>query len=116
MWIEARSPQSISPHGAHCQRPELDLVESRPQALRSLADKSFTAVDNCACSFEGQSGTVTIRPSGTVSPNGSESGTFLIGSGGASSGGLATLAGYGTFSRWGQPAGTLSLVEHLRIT
>jgi hypothetical protein len=78
--------------------------------------ESFTAFDNCACTFEGQSGTVSIRAYGTVSPNGSTSGTFLITSGGASSGGLATLAGYGTFSNWGQPAGTLGLVEHLKIT
>ncbi len=77
--------------------------------------ESFTAFDTCACTFEGHSGTVSIRAYGTVSPNGSTSGTFLISSGGASSGGLATLAGYGTFSNWGRPAGTLSLLEHLGI-
>ncbi len=78
--------------------------------------ESFTAFDNCACTFAGQSGTVSIRAYGTVSPNGTTNGTFLITSGGASGGGLATLAGYGTFSSWGQPAGTLSLMEHLKIT
>jgi hypothetical protein len=78
--------------------------------------ESFTAFDNCTCTFQGQTGAVSIRAYGTVSPNGSTSGTFLVTSGGASSGGLATLAGYGTFSNWGQPAGTLGLVEHLKIT
>jgi hypothetical protein len=78
--------------------------------------EAFTAFDTCACSFQGQSGTVSIRAYGTVFPNGWTSGTFLIASGGASGGGLATLAGYGTFSSRGEPAGTLSLVEHLRIT
>ena len=78
--------------------------------------ESFTAFDNCACTFEGQSGTVSIRAYGTVSPNGLTSGTFLITSGGASGGGLGTLAGYGTFSSWGQPAGVLGLVEHLKIS
>ena len=51
-----------------------------------------------------------------MSPNGSTSGTFLITSGGESIGTLTTLAGYGTFSNWGQPAGTLGLVEHLKIS
>ncbi len=78
--------------------------------------ESFTAFDNCTCTFQGQTGTVAIRAYGTVSPNGSASGTFLITSGGGSVGALTTLAGYGTFSNWGQPAGTLGLVEHLKIT
>lgn len=77
---------------------------------------SFTAFDNCACSFDGHSGTVSIRAYGTTSANGQTSGTFLISSGGAANGGLATIAGYGTFSNWGQPAGTLGLIEHLGIT
>jgi hypothetical protein len=78
--------------------------------------ESFTAFDNCTCTFQGQTGAVSIRAYGTVSPNGSTSGTFLITSGGGSIGALTTLAGYGTFSSWGQPAGTLGLVEHLKIT
>ena len=40
----------------------------------------------------------------------------MVTSGGAGNGGLSTLAGYGTFSSFGQPAGTLRLVEHLGIT
>jgi hypothetical protein len=79
-------------------------------------NQSFTAVDKCTCSFDGQSGTVSLRAYGTTSSTGVTSGTFLVTSGGTGSGGLATLAGYGTFSNAGQPAGTLSLVEHLRIT
>jgi hypothetical protein len=79
--------------------------------------ESFQADDVCAvCSFDGQSGSATIRAYGTVSPSGVITGTFLVSSGGAANGGLATLAGYGTFSSWGQPAGTLGLVEHLKIT
>lgn len=77
--------------------------------------ESFAAQDTCTCSFDGQSGTVVIRAYGTASSSG-VSGIFLVVSGGAGSGGLATLAGYGTFSSAGQPEGTLSLVENLRIT
>ena len=79
--------------------------------------ESFQADDVCAaCTFDGQSGSTSIRAYGTISPNGVIYGTFLVTSGGAMSGGLATLAGYGSFSSWGQPAGTLGLVEHLKIT
>jgi hypothetical protein len=78
--------------------------------------ESFLAVDNCACSFHGQRGTVTIRAYGTTSAQGLTRGTFLITSGGAGHGALSTLAGYGTFTSCGQPAGTLRLVEHLKIT
>ena len=79
--------------------------------------ESFQADDVCAaCTFAGQNGSTSIRAYGTVSPHGVVTGTFLVTSGGASDAGLATLAGYGTFSSWGQPAGTLGLVEHLKIT
>ncbi len=78
--------------------------------------ESFTAFDNCTCSFGGQTGAVAIRAYGTVTPNGSVNGTFLNTTGGGSVGDLTTLAGYGTFSSWGQPEGTLGLVEHLKIT
>lgn len=79
--------------------------------------ESFQADDICGvCSFDGQTGSTVLRAYGTVSPNGVATGTFLVTSGGAGNGGLSTLAGYGTFSNWGQPAGTLSLVEHLGIT
>jgi hypothetical protein len=79
--------------------------------------ETFQADDVCAaCSFDGQSGSTALRAYGTVSPSGVISGRFLVTSGGAGGGGLGTLAGYGTFSSWGQPAGTLGLVEHLKIT
>ena len=79
--------------------------------------ESFEASDNCTCSFDGQSGPVTIEAYGTTSDHGVTDGTFLIVSGGALyGGGLDALAGYGTFSSWGEPAGTLRLVEHLGIT
>jgi hypothetical protein len=74
---------------------------------------SFTAVLSGTLSFSGQSGNVTILAQGTTSTAGVTSGTFMIVSGG---GGLATLAGYGTFTSLGQPAGTLQLTEHLGIT
>jgi hypothetical protein len=87
-------------------------------------DESFTAYDNCdACSFHGQNGAVSIRAYGTTSRNGFTTGTFLITSGGPfvvgpagpgpSTGGLATLAGYGSFFGSGS---TLTIIQHLRIT
>jgi len=79
--------------------------------------ESFVAYDTCTCAFDGQTGPVTIRAYGTTSPSGTTWGTFLITSGGAVvGGGLDTLAGWGTFSSVGQPAGTVSVLEHLRIT
>jgi hypothetical protein len=78
--------------------------------------ESYTAFENCDCTFHGQSGMITLRAYGTASPDGSTWGTFFVTSGGPGAGGLATLAGYGTFSSFGQPAGTLGLVEHLAIT
>lgn len=55
---------------------------------------------------------VNIEAYGMTSADGSSSGIFLVTSG---SGGLATIAGYGTFSNSGEPAGTLGLTEHLGI-
>jgi len=84
---------------------------------------SFTAYITCDCNFDGQSGNVTIRAYGTTTSYGATSGTFLITSGGpfvvgplptvVLTGGLGTLAGYGTFFSWG---GVLGLVEHLGLT
>lgn len=79
-------------------------------------DQSFNAIDTCTCSFDGQSGTVAIRAYGTTSASGLTTGTFLVISGGTGGGGLATLAGYGTFTSAGQPDETLSTVAYLRIT
>ena len=87
-------------------------------------NESFTAYDTCdSCSFDGESGAISVRAYGTTSRNGFTTGTFLITSGGPlvvgptgpgpSTGGLATLAGYGTFFGSGS---TLRIIEHLRIT
>jgi hypothetical protein len=78
---------------------------------------SFEAFDNCACSFDGQSGTVAIVAYGTTSPSGWTHGTFIVDNvtptAPATTTGLATLAGYGTF--WGSGS-TLQLEEHLTLT
>lgn len=89
--------------------------------------ETFVAQDACGtqatattpasgCSFDGATGAVMIVAYGTVSADGVVSGTFLVSSGGTPDGGLATLAGYGTFTSCGQPAGTLRLDEHLALT
>ena len=76
----------------------------------------FIAYDACKCMFGGQSGTVMLRFYGKKSAHGVTRGIFLVASGGAANGHLATLAGWGTFSSAGEPAGTWRLVEYLRIT
>jgi hypothetical protein len=76
---------------------------------------SFIAFDNCTCSFGGKTGSTTIRFYGTTGANGVTSGTFLVAAGGTGVG-LPTLAGWGTFTSVGQPAGTWKLFEHLRNT
>ena len=78
--------------------------------------QSFVAFDKCQCHFDGYSGLVAIEAYGTTSADGVTYGTFLIASGGVNSGGLGTLAGYGTFSNVGEPSGTLRLTEHLALT
>jgi len=77
---------------------------------------SFTALLSGGASFNGQSGNVTILAEGTTSTAGVTSGTFTVVSGGTGGGALATLAGYGTFTSLGQPAGTLKLTEHLVLS
>ena len=84
--------------------------------VRPDGSASFIAYDTCKCTFQGKTGTVLIRFYGRTSANGLTHGIFLVDSGGAANGHLATLAGWGTFSSAGQPAGTWRLVEHLRIT
>jgi hypothetical protein len=75
---------------------------------------SFFAKDQCSpCSFDGQSGALTIVAYGTTSASGVTTGRFLVASGGANGGALGGLAGYGTFSSAGQPLGTLRLAGHL---
>jgi hypothetical protein len=78
--------------------------------------RSFLAYDSCnSCSFGGQTGTTQLRFYGTTTAKGLTYGTFLVVAGGTGVG-LPTLAGWGTFTSVGQPAGTWSLVEHLRNT
>ncbi len=79
----------------------------------------FVTYDTCTtCSFDGQTGPFTFRTYGATWPGGGHTqGVFLITSGGAVLDtptspvpGLATLAGWGTFSGSGN---TVTLVEHL---
>ena len=97
------------------------VTEQVLATVHANGSEGFTALDSCTCSFDGQSGGVTIRAYGTSTKNGYTYGVFLIVSGGpmtqsgASTGGLGTLVGWGTFSSGGQPAGTLRLWEHLKI-
>jgi hypothetical protein len=74
---------------------------------------SFLAYDTCQCHFRGHAGTVLIRFYGTTTASGFTYGTFLLYSGGAPNGGLAQLAGWGTFFSAGY--GSWRLIEHLRI-
>lgn len=78
--------------------------------------ESFTLYLNCDCSFGGQTGTIRIRAYGTTSRQGYTSGTFFITSGGTPSGALEMLAGWGTFNNFGEPTGTVRILEHLAIT
>ena len=79
--------------------------------------ESFEAFDTCSCSFDGQTGTVSITAYGTTSAERRTWGTFLVTSGGSvRRRRTGTLAGWGTFSSRHEPAGTLRLVEHLKVT
>ena len=70
--------------------------------------ESITVFETCnPCSFQGRTGSTTLRAYGTISATGLATGTFLVASSGAGNGDLSTLAGYGTFSSDGQPLGTL---------
>lgn len=100
--------------GAPGQSPgEAVLATSYPDG-----SQSFVAYDTCGtCSFDGQTGMVTLRAYGTTSRSGFTHGTFLITNSGVTVPtstspvpGLATLTGYGTF--WGSGA-TVHVVEHL---
>jgi len=78
--------------------------------------QSFVAFDKCQCRFDGRAGMVAIEAYGSTSAGGATYGMFLVTSGGVNGGGLATLAGYGTFTSVGEPSGTLRLTEHLGLT
>jgi len=98
-------------------RPNGPLGKSGEVVVASVhpdGSASFEAIDRCKCSFDGDSGTVTIFAYGTTSAQGVTSGRFLIASGGAANGGLSKLAGYGTFNS--HRKGTLRLTEHLKLT
>jgi hypothetical protein len=91
--------------------------EALLQTVYPNGSRLFIAYHTCdanKCSFGGHTGTTTLRFYGTSSANGRTHGTFLITSGGAPNGGLASLAGWGTFS--GPLGGPWRLVEHLKIT
>ncbi len=91
--------------------------EAVAATVRPDGSESFTAFESCnVCSFDGQTGSTTLRAYGTESADGFTSGTFLVASSGAGNGGLSTLAGYGTFTSRGEPSGTLAIVSHLEIT
>jgi hypothetical protein len=72
---------------------------------------SFIAYDTCNCRFRGHAGTLLIRFYGTTTASGFTYGTFLLYSGGAPNGGLADLAGWGTFASVSH--GTWRLAEYL---
>ncbi len=80
--------------------------------------QSFVAYDACgACTFDGQTGMVTLRAYGTTNRSGFTRGTFLITSSGITLPsstspipGLSTLTGYGTFFGSGN---SVHVVEHL---
>ncbi len=84
--------------------------------VHPTGSQSFVAFDKCQCHFDGRSGMVAIEAYGTTSADGVTRGIFLVTSGGPGGGGLGTLAGYGTFSSFGEPSGTLRLTEHLALT
>lgn len=77
---------------------------------------SFEADLTCTCSFQGHSGTLRVVAYGTTTEDGLSTGTFIVASGGPGNGGLATIAGWGTFTNDDRPAGTLGLKEHLKLT
>lgn len=94
-------------------QPSGDAVLS---TFRPDGTRSFIAYDSCdSCSFGGQTGTTSMRFYGTTNRGGVTRGIFLITAGGTGVG-LPTLAGWGTFTSAGQPAGTWRLVEHLANT
>jgi len=105
--------------GTYNGGPPAQSGEAYLSTIYPDGSQSFTAFDTCdtTCSFDGQSGAVTLRAYGKTSPSGFTHGTFLITSAGAvlptptsPIPGLSTLVGYGTF--WGFGA-TLHVVEHL---
>ncbi len=80
------------------------------------SSQSFVTTETCGeCTFDGVTGSATIELYGTTTTAGVTSGTYLVTSGGLGFGGLENLAGYGTFSSAGQPAGTLGLNENLAL-
>jgi hypothetical protein len=96
-------------------KPPGTTGEALLSTVFSPGTSSFIAYDSCnKCSFGGKTGSTSLRFYGTTKA-GVTSGTFLVTAGGTGFG-LPTLAGWGTFTSVGQPAGTWSLVEHLTNT
>lgn len=120
--LGAQNSDVLAGSGLRGQVSEQVLVTVFPDG-----SQVFMAEDQCSCTFRGESGMVTIRAYGTTSPDGKTSGAFVVI---GAAGGLATLAGDGTFfeSESGEKSGAapssgrqgagnvLHLVEHLRIT
>jgi len=91
--------------------PSGDAVLS---TVKPDGSSSFIAYDTCTCRFHGKTGTVLLRFYGTTSSSGFTYGTFLVVSGGAANGGLASLAGWGRFFSVGNWSKTWGLIEYLR--
>jgi hypothetical protein len=101
-------PITFNPHAPMFTSGEALLTTRYPDG-----SEAFTALDICACHFGGHSGTVAIEAYGTTSAKGFIEGTFVVR---FAEGGLAKLAGWGTFTNAYQPAGSVLVQEHLAIT
>ncbi len=105
---------TVNPKKAPGKSGEADLITVYPPS----GWQTFTAFDTCnPCSLSGQTGKISFRLYGTTSPSGFTNGSFLISSGGGlTPGSLRTIAGFGTFTSSGQPAGTFQITEHVAVT
>ena len=78
-----------------------EATETLDAVVRRDGSAVFTVLDICECTFSGRSGVVVIRSVGTLQPDGSFTGRWVIT---AASGDLAGLRGSGTFvGQLGQP-------------
>jgi hypothetical protein len=104
---------TVNPKKKPGQSGEADLITVYPSGW-----KTFTAFDTCKpCSLDGQTGKISMRLYGTVSPSGVTNGTFLLASGGGPTpGSLRTVAGFGTFTNYGQPSRSFQFTEHVAVT
>jgi hypothetical protein len=104
---------TVNPKKKPATSGEADLITVYPSGW-----KTFTAFDTCKpCSLDGQTGKISLRLYGTTSPSGLTNGTFLLTSGGGlTPGSLRTIVGFGTFTSYLQPAGSLQFTEHVAVT